>query len=263
MSLLPLATLVVLSFNIRYGTADDGPDSWPLRERAVADYLRRTDADIVGLQEALRFQIDSLVAAVPMYKAYGVGRDDGKEEGEHSAILVRADRFEVRKSGDFWLSDRPEQPGSKTWGNRITRLCSWVQLKDRTSGHNFSVFNAHLDHESQPSRERSVALILARIQSIAPNEPVVFTGDFNAGEANAAPSAMRAGGFRDTFRDLHPNRKLVGTFNGFRHVRDGEKIDYVWVNEGFATESASIDTDLANGRNLSDHYPVRAQLRFR
>ena len=151
-----------MSFNIRYGTANDGENRWANRRDMLFALLRTENPDLIGLQEALRFQIDEILAAVPGYAVVGVGRDDGKAAGEMSAILFRTARFHVAASGTFWFSDTPEIPGSKTWGNRITRIASWARFVDR-DGSAFTHYNLHLDHESQPSREKSTALLLQRI----------------------------------------------------------------------------------------------------
>ena len=127
-----------------------------------------------------------MIAAAPAYAVVGVGRDDGRARGEFSAILFRRDRFRVADSGTFWFSDTPAVPGSKSWGNSITRIATWARLIDR-DGTGFYHFNLHLDHLSQPSRERSTELLLQRIAARAvPTEPVVVTGDFNVGEGNPA-----------------------------------------------------------------------------
>ncbi|MBP7049625.1 MAG: endonuclease/exonuclease/phosphatase family protein [Phycisphaerae bacterium] len=126
--------LVVMTFNIRYGNADDKGDGWPNRREMVFDVLRRHDPDVVGLQEALRFQIDEIRAALPQYAEIGVGREDGKTEGEYSAILYRKDHLALDDSGTFWLSDTPEVPGSITWGNACTRVCTWGRFVCKDSG---------------------------------------------------------------------------------------------------------------------------------
>lgn len=197
-ALLAMATLaaqsrepvLVMSFNIRYGTAKDGENEWSARKAMLFDLVREQKADLVGLQEALDFQIGEIVAAAPGYGVVGVGRDDGLRKGEYSAILFRADRFHVADSGTFWFSDTPEVPGSKSWGNNITRLCTWARFVDR-DGRGFYHFNVHLDHESQPSRERSALLLRLRIAARAVvTEPVVVTGDFNVGETNPALATL-------------------------------------------------------------------------
>ena len=262
--------LSIMSFNIRYGTAKDGDNHWSLRKDMLFDVVRERDADLVGLQEALAFQIDELIAAVPGYAVIGVGRDDAAKAGEFSAILFRRDRFRVADAGTFWFSDTPEVPGSKTWGNNITRICTWARFIDR-DGRGFYHYNLHLDHESQPSRERSAALLRQRIDARAhPADPVVVTGDFNVGEKNpalsalTAPAATGAAAFLiDTFRVLHPDETVVGTFTGFKFGETaGDKIDYVLVQPGADVLSAEIVRMSRNDRYPSDHFPVVARVRL-
>lgn len=259
------APLMTMSFNIRYGTAKDGENAWPLRREFLIDVMREQAADVIGLQEALDFQIDEISAALPMFSVIGVGRDDGARKGEYTAILFRRDRFQVSDAGTFWFSDTPEVIASRSWGNRITRICTWTRLVDR-DGKGFWLYNVHLDHESQPSRERSAALLRTRIdERRLPAEPVIAMGDFNAGEQNPALAPMKAGGaFVDTFRVKHPDEKVVGTANSFDPARtQGEKIDYIFVPAGTDVMRADIIRTARNGRVPSDHFPVIARVRLK
>lgn len=260
--------LTVMSFNIRYGTADDGPDRWEARRELVFEVLRAERPDIVGLQEALHFQIQEILEALPQFAMVGVGRDDGKTEGEYSAILYRRDRFSVESSDTFWFSDTPDVPGSTSWGNTITRLCTWARFADK-SGPAFYAYNVHLDHRSQRSRERSAALLAERIRSRTPRAPVVVTGDFNAGEDNPAVETLRklpeGGPFLvDTFRLKHRTEATVGTFNGFELGNTGgDKIDYVFAEPATEVLEATIVRTSRDGRYPSDHFPVVARIRFK
>jgi endonuclease/exonuclease/phosphatase family metal-dependent hydrolase len=265
---VPRAPLDVMSFNIRYGTAKDGDNHWSARREMLFDVIRERDADLVGLQEALAFQIDEIEAAVPGYAVIGVGRDDAARGGEFSAILYKKARFHVADAGTFWFSDTPEVPASKSWGNNITRICTWARFIDR-DGRGFYHFNLHLDHESQPSRERSTALLRQRVEARAfPGDPVVVTGDFNVGESNPALATLVSRGtaaapFVDTFRVLHPRETTVGTFTGFKLGNTaGEKIDYVLVQPGADVISAEIIRTARNDRYPSDHFPVAATVRL-
>ena len=256
------APLTVMSFNIRYGTANDGDNHWLRRREQLFALLREQQADVVGLQEALHGQIDEILSAVPGYGYVGVGRGDGRQAGEYAALLYRAARLQVRRSDTFWFSDTPGVVKSTSWGNQIERICTWAYFEDR-EGPAFYVYNVHLDHISQPSRERSVALLLARIGERDPRAPVVVTGDFNAGEGNPAAVAMRAS-FRDSFRVLQPDAKEVGTFNGFKIGQTaGEKIDFVFVEPGTEVLEAAIVRTSRDGRYPSDHFPVTARIRLR
>lgn len=254
------APIDVMTFNIRYGTADDKDNRWEVRKSRTLKALQKRHPAIVGLQEALDFQVDDLRKALKGYQAVGVGRDDGKSAGEYSAILYDASRFRVLRTDTFWLSDTPEIVASKTWGNNITRICTWAYFQDLKTGRYFYHFNTHLDHQSQPSREASAALILEKIKRRGTNDPVVFTGDFNVGEDNPVATVVKGGGFLDTFRVLHPDAQNVGTFNGFRPECGKDKIDYIWVDSRWTVKSAEIVLDKVNGFWISDHVPVIATI---
>ena len=267
----------IMSFNIRYGSAGDGENRWPNRREMVFDVIRDRHSDVVGLQEALRFQIDEIRNAVREYGEIGVAREDGRIDGEYSAILYRADRFGIAEAGTFWLSDTPEVAGSNHWGNACVRICTWARLIEHTSGKAFYVFNTHLDHRSQPSREKSAVLLAQRIQSRNHKDPVVLTGDFNAGENNPVITYLKgqtavesSDGSEaktpvpmvDTFRVLHPDVGDVRTGHAFKGTRRGNKIDYVFVPPGAKVLEAQILYDNIDGRYPSDHYPVIARLRL-
>lgn len=256
------APLTVMSFNIRYGTANDGENHWTRRRDQLFDLIRRSDPDVVGLQEALHGQIEEILAAVPGYAYAGVGRADGRREGEYAAILYRTSRLGLRRGDTFWFSDTPSVVSSRSWGNRIERICTWAYFEDR-HGSPFYVYNVHLDHESQPSREKSAAMLLRVIADRDPKAPVVVTGDFNAGEQNPATRAMLSA-LRDSFRVRHPEAVEVGTFSGFTPGRTtGEKIDYVFVDGNIDVLEADILRDAREGRYPSDHFPVLARIRVR
>lgn len=261
--------LRVMTFNIRYGTADDGADSWEHRRDLVFAVIRDEAPDIIGTQEALRFQLDELRRALPQYHELGVGRADGDTAGEYAAILYRRDRFRVEDSGTFWLSDTPEVRGSTGWGATLPRICTWARFVDGRSAGTFYVYNVHFDHESQESRERSARLLAERIAARRHPDPVIVTGDFNAGEGNPAMRILRGEGepqgdqrLRDTFRDLHRNAVDVGTFHGFRGLTVGPKIDAVLVSEGFEVVEAAILDEARDDRYPSDHFPVTAVIKL-
>jgi endonuclease/exonuclease/phosphatase family metal-dependent hydrolase len=265
------APLTVMSFNIRYGLAEDGENRWPHRADLVVETIAAAAPDILALQEALRFQLDELGDALPGYGEIGVGRDDGIESGEYAAILYRRDRLHPIAYGTFWLSDTPDVPGSTSWGNRITRICTWARFSDVTGGPAFTVYNVHFDHESQPSRLRSAELVMQRIHAAEGDRPVIVLGDFNAGESNPARQVMAPStGARgdperavllDTYRVRHPVGSGEGTFNGFTGDASGERIDAILISPGWTVLSASIVHAERNGRYPSDHFPVTAVLR--
>ncbi len=269
--------LNVMTFNIRYGTANDGENHWRRRRDMVVDILRKYKPDVVGLQEALRFQLDVIGDALPEYGELGVGREDGKTKSEYSPILYNRKRLQLDESGTFWLSDTPETPGSITWGNACTRVCTWGRFVDKKTGQGFYLYNTHLDHISQPSREKSAVLLTQRIGRRIRPEPFILTGDFNAGESNPAITYLKGETklrgadselslcpipMVDTFRVLYPDANEVGTFNGFQGRRNGDKIDYILTTADIEVLDTQIICDQIEGRYPSDHFPVTAKLRL-
>jgi endonuclease/exonuclease/phosphatase family metal-dependent hydrolase len=262
-------TLSIMTFNIRYGTAEDGENSWSYRRGFLFDVVREAAPDVLGAQEALRFQLDELLTELPGYAQVGVGRDDGGAAGEFSAILYRTERLEVLEHGTFWFSETPDIPSiAVTWGASLPRICSWARFVDKASGKRFYVFNVHFSSGSQRARERSAELLVARISERRHPDPVIVTGDFNAGENNPAmlyilgSSASHSLNVRDSYRDLHSGSDGIGTFNDFSGNRDGNKIDAVLISAEWEVAEASIIHTSRDGRYPSDHFPVTAVLRF-
>ena len=258
--------LRVMTFNIRFGTAADGDDAWPLRRALLTKVIRDFRPDLLAVQEALDFQLQELIESLAGYRRLGVGRDDGKSLGEFSAILYRAERLRLSESGTFWFSDTPDAPGSKSWGNQISRICSWGAFEDQQAAAASGVkrlraFNVHWDHQSQPSREKSGAMLAQRLAAAAPaGEAIVVTGDFNAGEDNPAFRALLRGpiGVFDSFRRLHADATDVGTFHAFAGTVTGAKIDAVLVSRHWKVLAAEIVRTSQEKRYPSDHFPVTA-----
>lgn len=263
--------LEIMSFNIRYGTAKDEENHWEKRKELVFDVLRDHEPDIVGIQEALRFQIDEILTALPQYSFVGTGRDPGGG-GEYSAILYDKAQFQILEHDTFWLSDTPEKP-SASWGNKIVRICTWARLQNISSGRSFYVFNTHFDHQSEISRTRSALLLAKRIAKRTQKEdPYIVTGDFNAGEDTQAIRALLGkvepaphfdeSPLVDPFRVVYPEAINVGTFNRWAGVKEEARIDYVFVSPDIKVLDAAIIHDNKNGRYPSDHYPVSARVQF-
>jgi endonuclease/exonuclease/phosphatase family metal-dependent hydrolase len=263
----------VMTFNIRYDTAEDGDDAWPIRKPLAFEVFTRQQADLVGVQEALDSQLGDIDGAVEGYSRIGVGRDDGAQDGEYSAVYYRNERFAVESSGTFWFSDTPEVPGSTSWGNDIPRICTWGHFADIETGYGVYLFNVHLDHQSQASREKSVALLMQRAAD-RPNvaDPVIVTGDFNADEESAAIRFMKGEALVDgasnplplvdSFRALFPDETQVRTGHGFNGGTEGPKIDFIFMGPGQIAIAAEIDHSDSDGRYPSDHYPVTATLQL-
>jgi endonuclease/exonuclease/phosphatase family metal-dependent hydrolase len=258
--------LRLMTFNVRHeNPQDDGARAWPRRIHHVVRMIRTERPDVFGVQEALHGQAADLRASLPDYDFSGAGRDDGHRGGEYTAIFFRRDRFEPDAAGQgvFWLSDTPEKPGSKTWGNSLPRTAIWLRLVDRSTGRGFSIYNTHWDHRHQGSRERSAQLIAGHIRKrAAAGEPVVLLGDFNAVEQNPGLATLRRETeLIDTYQALHPRETARTTLHVWRGSRAGRlKVDHILVSKNAAVTGAAIrDQDQPM---VSDHFPVTAEVVF-
>ncbi len=262
----------IMSFNIRYGTANDGSNSWNNRKEAVFDIIHEQAPEIIGVQEALSFQLDEMLSGLSNYQAVGEGRK-GKDLCEHSPILYDTTKFRLTETETFWFSENPSVAGSKSWGNKKPRICTWAHLVNRVSGRGMYVFNVHLDHWSRNSRKKSVELLAQRIKQRRFDDPVVVTGDFNAGE-NApsiryllSPIVENWDGVEkvinpfplvDTYRVINPEKSFSGTLHLFSGLRWSKKIDFVLSSPDLSVLDARIIYDRPYGRYPSDHFPVIA-----
>ena len=256
-----------MTFNIRNSFARDGENHWESRKDLVYSVIKDYAPDVLGLQEANSFQLKELSNEFPQYGKVGEGSMGGAK-GQYSAILFLEERFKLSDSGSFWLSETPAEP-SKSWGSAHHRICTWVGLLDRKSQQTIYIYNTHMDDGSRKAREKGARMIMEHIQGEAKTTPFVFMGDFNAPEDSETLKIIKGNSeagqklgiqMVDSFRVLYPNRKKVGTYNGFTGQSDGPKIDYIMVRPSMKVIEASILQTNLKGRSPSDHFPVTTQV---
>jgi endonuclease/exonuclease/phosphatase family metal-dependent hydrolase len=264
-------TFQVMSFNIRLPNPDDGFNYWPNRKDLAASMIRYHEADIVGLQEAFRSQLDDLQELLPEYDWFGLCRTDGTTDpdpdNEFSAIFYRKDRFELLDGATFWLSDTPEQPGSRGWDAALPRIVTWAHFRDKAGGESFFHFNTHFDHMGEKARLKSARLLLSRIASIAGDAPVVLTGDFNCTPLDPPYRALTDPEDPKHLPDAlmlarTPHHGPLGTWtNAFQFPGvPGRRIDFIFVKNDIEVHKHAILSDSWSGRLPSDHLPVLARL---
>jgi len=267
----PSAEIRVVSFNIRYGTAADGENHWDRRRSFLIETIQTLKPDLLGTQETLGFQRDFLADKLPDFDHLGVGRDDGKEAGEMMALYYRRDRFEKLDGGHFWLSETPDQVGSKSWESSLPRMATWVKLRDRSqpTAPKVLFLNTHFDHKSPAARLESAKLIRKKISDLGEGCSIVVTGDFNADQMSPPYKALfekindQDSPVVDTFRVLHPEQTAnEGTFSGFKsEATSGARIDWIGASRDWKVGLSDIDRTAKEGRTPSDHFPVIAVLK--
>ena len=267
--------IAVETWNIRYDNPGDGVHAWPHRRDAVIAHLRDSGADVIGLQEVLPHQLTSIRSGLEGHGCFSRGRERDPGRGEAVPILWRSDRWRLDPdhATHFWLSERPEVPGSMSWNTACTRMVTMVRLlpveksDDRTP---IWVANLHLDHRSAEARAKGAALVRARIASRPESmrsEPVVVLGDFNATPGSPPVETLLAAGDDGSFIDAwsaieHRSADAPrGTWNGWKADARGRRIDHVLVR-GLTVRDTDILLPTNAAGPLSDHWPVRATLGF-
>ena len=252
-------TLKVMSYNIRLGSANDGTNSWALRYPATAEMIEDQMPDIFGVQEALASQIRFIEDNFVDYKSVGVGREDGKKDGEHMSIFWNKKTVSLLKWGTFWLSETPEKP-SMGWDAACKRTATWALMKCKKTGNKFYYVNTHLDHKGTEAQKNGLKLIVDRIDDINPEGyPMILTGDFNITPDN--PNLVELDSKMQSVRKVAEKTDNHDTFNGWGKGKG--VIDYIYAS-GFSAypEYQTVTKRYADRKFVSDHYPICAVLVF-
>lgn len=256
------APLRVMSFNVRLPTDDDGVNRWEARRELAASMIADTAPDLIGTQELHRPQGDWLVERLPRYAWFGRDRRGGHDD-EHMGVFYRSDRLRVLESGDFWLSDTPDVPGSISWGHPLPRMATWALFERIADGRRFYLFNTHLPYrdEDDAVRERGARLLVERIAALPADMPVVVTGDFNAVPDSPAHAALTER-LHDAWATTASRSGPEATFHAFSGKAD-RRIDWILVRGFEVLEMHTLDAcEGEGGRCPSDHFPVLAELRW-
>lgn len=247
-----------MSFNVKIN--GDGYQSNDNRLPRVVEMIERHAADSVGVQEADKWWTDNLEKALPQYARVGTYRDDGISLGESCSIFYLKDKFELVESGDFWLSETPDTP-SKGWDGGCFRVVTYAILKDKSTGFVYAHFNTHFDNVGAKAKHESVPLLASRIARIAPDIPVVLTGDFNTREGSEIYENLLSCGLRNTkfLAEKYDDCATYHDYNPF--VLNTKPIDYIFVN-GYcsAVKSSIVDSDTVNLVYPSDHFPIIVEM---
>ncbi|MDB9281401.1 endonuclease/exonuclease/phosphatase family protein [Halorubrum ezzemoulense] len=284
-----MTAIRVLSYNVRYANRGDHHDAWHDRRDAVARLVRFHRPDIAAFQEPLPGQRRDLRERLPEYEFVGRGRaTDG--EGEGCPIGVRGDRWEVTRSGTFWLSETPDSP-SVGWDASHPRIATWARVRAVDGDAALRVVNTHFDHVSARARRESARLLRERLPAIAMGDeadadgtaPVVLVGDLNctpgsephriligddAGTGGTVDGGAVNGGATDDAPALRDAAVAADLRHGpetsltdFARLIDGRRIDHALVSPELSVEAFATLADRDDrGRYPSDHLPILARL---
>lgn len=257
--------LRVATSNLRYMKANDGENGWEFRKERLASALASIGADVIGTQEGYAEQVEFLNKKLKGYKFVGVGREDGKKKGEHSAIYYNSKRFKAVSCGNFWLSETPDVP-SLGWDAACIRVASWAFLQEKSTGKKFFFVNTHLDHVGVLARRNGVALLCQKAKEIGGDCPMVITGDFNVYKESEDIQYIKNLGLISVY-DIAKEKKLQpASYHGFKEMSEVVKkyapeelpaiIDFIFINEGTCSYYEIMDPKGPDGGFLSDHCPI-------
>ena len=248
----------VATFNIRLKNNGDIGNLWDDRKQAVTNLIKFHEFEIFGVQEAFIEQLKDMKNGLPDFEYIGVGRDDGKEKGEHSAIFYNKNRFKAIQNGTFWLSATDITAPNKGWDAALPRICTWGIFQDKSNGKKFILMNTHFDHVGKEARRESAKLILDKAKEFARNLPLIVMGDLNVDENDEAYFTLAKSGI---VQDTHDIAKLVyepnSTFNGWgKSLKSTSRIDHIFITPQFDVKKYGILTDTYMHKFPSDHFPV-------
>lgn len=252
------APIRVMTFNVRLPLVQDGGNAWEKRRDILVRTISQEQPDLIGTQELHKPQGDYIVAHLPNYSWFGTGRRGGRSD-EHMGIFYRRDRFRIVESGDFWLSDTPEIPGSLTWDHPYPRMVTWALMETIGGRRQFYIYNTHLPYraEDEPARLKGASLLLDRIAALPSEIPLVVTGDFNT-EPGAPVHALLTQSLTDVRSAASTSEGPSATFHAFTGTA-GRRIDWI-LTRGFKPLATRTVTTNQDERYPSDHFPVVADL---
>ncbi len=252
------------SFNIRLKTDNDVGNFWDDRRDPLCNLVLFHEFDIFGIQEGFIEQVKDMKDRLVDYSYIGVGRDDGAEKGEHSAIFYNNNRFKMLKNGTFWLSGTDTERPNKGWDAALPRICTWGIFQDKKNGKKFIFMNTHFDHVGVEARRESAKQILAKAKEFAKDLPLILTGDFNIDEKNEAYFTLANSGIvQDAYELASIKYAPNSTFNGWgKSLKQNGRIDHIFITKPFKVLKFGILTDTYMGKFPSDHFPILSVLKW-
>jgi len=254
--------LGVMSFNIRYGSADDGKNSWEFRKELVVETIREYDPVLVGTQETLKFQAEYIDQQLDDFESFGIGRNhDGG--GESMRVFYKASEVMPVETGQFWYSETPNIPGTKSWDSSLPRAATWAKIWHIKSKTFFYFINTHFDHRGKVARLESAKLLTKFARKLDKDIPIILTGDFNASAQTSAPwKELTSKLFTDSRLTAAEKKGSELTFGGFKAPNEDRSRRIDWIMYRGPIKSLYNETVLynKNGQYPSDHYPVYEKL---
>lgn len=256
----------LMSFNLRTDSVEDKEHAWPNRAGMAASFIEQEAADLVGTQEGLAHMLQDIRQHLPGYASSGKSRQSQRAD-EHVAIFHRTAQWQVLESQTFWLSPTTQAPGSKGWGARWPRICTWATYASTLDpARKLTFYNVHLDNYSALARLEGLKLVWSVMEKKRQEDglPFVLAGDFNTSPDTEplqwlADARMEKSGLQAlSIFDYMAAEKIMGgkSYHGFLGGTEGQPIDFIFISSDLAFSSAKMHRNQVDGLYLSDHYPL-------
>ncbi len=237
----------IMTFNLRFGLADTGINSWQNRKLLCARVLKLYPTSFLGVQESNHFQTRFLIENLTDHNYIGWHNQFKKQW--QSNLIFYDKSWNCLKSKHYFLSKTPEVestlPGSK-WPRQFV-----VGMFEK-EGYRLIVANTHFDF-LQIVQEKSAELVLGFLSQFPRDCPIVITGDFNSNPGSSTHAYFLDNRFLDAFDNDHST-----TFHNFTGEVTKDHIDWILYRGNIKIIQRKIITDSFFGRYPSDHYPVMA-----
>lgn len=253
----PVELLTVLTLNLRFGLADDGPNSWQYRKTIIASLLKKYPADFIGFQEANDFQIDFLNENLSGYNYIGK-RTPAPYFWQNNIIFYKS-TWKCTHYEHFFLSPTPRIPSrgrESIWPRQCT--IGVFKKNDRM----LICVNTHFDFSASVQVE-SARLILKQLSCLPPDLSAILLGDFNTTPDSACHRIFtgqdhekgtgKSRSFQNAFSEPFP-----GTIHNFSGNARGGHIDWILYRGRIIKKNCKIIQDSVNGNYPSDHFPLYA-----
>jgi endonuclease/exonuclease/phosphatase family metal-dependent hydrolase len=264
------ASFSVLTFNILGAWDQREGAGWDRRRDSVIRTIRLADADLVGIQEGTRGQLEDLDAGLAGLRRAPVHDPVEpavpQDEDPLNAIYYRPNRFRYEKGGVFWLGEDPTRP-AQDWDAAFPRCAAWARLVDVRGGEPLIFVSTHLDNWSQQARMEGVSLILNFLRQHDGDAdgpvPAIAVGDFNSDASLEVHRRFLDGppAFRDAWEQTHAGPGAPysdGTFHDFtgKPLLQVGRIDWILYTGPLDPLAARIIDESFDGAYPSDHFPV-------
>jgi endonuclease/exonuclease/phosphatase family metal-dependent hydrolase len=259
----------IMSLNIN-GDYNDGDNAWVKRAPLTLSVINRYKPDLLGFQECAKDNLAAFYEQLSDYQVVEGNCYGDTPPQEHTSILFLKSRYELLDRGEFWFSQTPDVQ-SADWGVEYPMGATWVSLKCLQTDQQLFHLNTHFEDGpwGEQSRVNASRLIIDRVAQLAPDQPVVVTGDFNCNPWSTPYQKFHAHGFIDTYREAgnadSVDSSTVHLYKGkdYFALDFGDemfwRVDWILALKLRPT-SSMIVRDSEPPVYPSDHYPVISEV---